>query len=65
MTNIDDTLALKEAIRRAAQAADALAITLVPQILASDIPPEHWDEVIAKLRDLLAKATPAAIQLAV
>lgn len=51
MTNGRDTTSA--ALHFAGSRAHGMALILVEKINSSDIPPDHWDEVIERLRDLL------------
>ncbi len=48
----------KERIIAAGENALALAQDLVAILLQSNVPPAHWDEVLSRLRQLLAEHVP-------
>jgi hypothetical protein len=54
MSNHDDASTLKLAIQQAGEAAQALARELAAKIAESDVPPAHWDEVMAQVSTMLA-----------
>lgn len=60
MTHVAAVSEMASILREAGAATRVLAVALAAQVMESDLPASHWDELIEQLAELLGQGHPAA-----